>query len=96
MLVAIDSADCGKHTWLAIHGEGSTDGWVTGLLPFPREDMRKQFAIPNVLLRCYNMAGTVRFREPMILRQPPGTAVQPSFERADGTQVFGGKLQLRR
>jgi len=85
-----------KHTWLAIHGEGSTDGWVTGLLPFPRKDVRKQFSVPNVLLRCYNMTGTVRFREPMILRQPSGAAVPRSFERADGTQVFHSSLRLRR
>jgi len=86
-----------KHTWLAIHGEGNTDGWVTGVLPFPQnEDVRQQFAAPNVLLRCYNMTGTVRFREPMILKQPPGAKVQRSFQREDGTHVFGGQLQLRR
>ena len=86
-----------KHTWLAIHGEGSTDGWVTGVLPFPGHDgVREQLAVPNVLLRCYSMTGTVRFRKPMILKQPPGTRVPRSFERADGTQVFGGQLQLRR
>ena len=66
-------------------------------MPFPRDDdVRQQLAIPNVLLRCYNMTGTVRFRKPMILTQPPGARVKRSFERADGTQVFGGQLQLRR
>ena len=69
---------------------------MTGLLPFPRDDdVRQQLAIPNVLMRCYNMTGTVRFRNPMILTQPSGTKVQRSFERADGTQVFKGQLQLR-
>lgn len=85
-----------KHTWLAIHGEGSTDGWVTGLLPFPQPDHRKQFANSRVLLRCYNMTGAVSFRNPMILRQPEGVEVQRSFELADGTQVPSAKLQLRR
>ncbi|MBT7057463.1 MAG: hypothetical protein HN976_20390 [Lentisphaerae bacterium] len=86
-----------KHTWLAIHGEGNTDGWVTGVLPFPHaEDVRQQLAVPNVLLRCYNMTGTVRFREPMILKKPQGVQIQRAFEQGDGTQVFGGQLQLRR
>lgn len=86
-----------KHTWLAIHGEGSTDGWVTGVLPFPAtDDVRRQLAVPNVLLRCYSMTGTVRFRKPMILKQPPGARVRRSFRQTDGTQVFGGQLQLRR
>jgi hypothetical protein len=86
-----------KHTWLAIHGEGSTDGWVTAVLPFPAgDDVRRQLAVPNVLLRCYNMTGTVQFREPMILKRPPGAQVQRSFRKKDGTEVFGGQLQLRR
>ncbi len=86
-----------KHRWLAVHGDGSTDGWVTGVLPFPMPDeVRPQFASSNVLLRCYNMTGTVLLRNPMILRRPPGVDIQNSFELEDGTQVFGGQLQLRR
>ena len=84
------------HTWLAVYGEGSTDGWVTALLPFPLEDRREKFAKSRVLLRCYNMTGTVSFRNPMIVRQPQGLDIQSSFELADGTQVPDGKLQLRR
>ncbi len=85
-----------KHTWLAIYGEGSTDGWVTALLPFPLADHRERFANSRVFLRCYNMTGTVSFRSPMILRQPQGVAVQQSFRLPDGTLVPDGKLQLRR
>jgi hypothetical protein len=84
-----------EHRWLAIHGEGSTDGWVTGLLPFPPDDHREQFANSRVLLRCYNMTGTVSFRNPVILRQPDGVALERSFELADGTRVPDAKLQLR-
>lgn len=85
-----------RHTWLAIHGEGSTDGWVTAVLPFPLEESREQFASSRVLLRCYNMTGTVSFRNPMILRQPQGLEIQRSFELADGTRIAGAGLQLRR
>ena len=85
-----------RHTWLAIHGEGSTDGWVTALLPFPLADHREQFANSRVLLRCYNMTGTVSFRNPVILRPPAGVAVQKAFELTDGTIVADGKLQLHR
>lgn len=85
-----------EHTWLAIHGEGGTDGWVTAVLPFPPADHREQFASSRVLLRCYNMTGTVSFRAPMILRQPQGIDVQRSFELEDGTQVPSARLQLRR
>jgi hypothetical protein len=86
-----------KHTWLAIHGEGSTDGWVTGILPFPKDNtVRQQLSSPNVLRRCYNMTGTVRFKQPMILKQPAGANMQRAFELHDGTRITGGQLQLRR
>ncbi|MBU0609202.1 MAG: hypothetical protein KKI08_15050, partial [Armatimonadetes bacterium] len=48
-----------KHTWLAVHGEGSTQGWITATLPFPDDAVRAQFAHCRVLLRCYNMTATI-------------------------------------
>ncbi|MFW5869250.1 MAG: hypothetical protein ACOCX2_15600, partial [Armatimonadota bacterium] len=84
-----------KHTWLAIYGEGGTDGWVTAVRPFPLDDVREYFANSNVLLRCYNMTGTVSFKNPVIVRQPKGLEIGPSFELEDGTGVPSGKLQLR-
>ncbi|MFO8082196.1 MAG: hypothetical protein R6V07_18095 [Armatimonadota bacterium] len=83
-----------KHTWLAVHGEGSTDGWVTAVLPFPPDDDREHFANSRILLRCYNMTGTVAFRNPVILRRPAGLDIAKSFELGDGTQISGGQLQL--
>ena len=80
---------------LAVYGEGSTKGWITGILPFSTEKVR-ELATPNVLLRCYNMTGTVRFRTPMILKKPAGIDMRRSFELADGTEVFSAHLQLRR
>ena len=85
-----------KHTWLAVHGEGSTKGWVTATLPFPDAAVRAQFAHCRVLLRCYNMTGTVSFREPVVMRRPPGLDIQRSFTLPDGSQVSGGALQLRK
>ena len=85
-----------KHTWLAIHGEGSTKGWVTAVLPFPPPGQRQQFANANVYLRCYNMMGTVSFRNPILLRQPAGGGIQRHFVLEDGTQVTNSHLQLRR
>lgn len=84
-----------KHTWLAVHGEGGTKGWVTAVLPFPPEESRPQFAASKVLLRCYNMSGTVSFRQPQILRRPPGAEVHRSFTLQDGTLVVSSALQLR-
>jgi hypothetical protein len=85
-----------KHVWLAVHGAGSTKGWVTGVLPFPGSDaVRPHFAHSRVLLRCYNMTGTVSFRNPMIVRRPAGLDIRASFTLEDGTQVSSGALQLR-
>lgn len=85
-----------KHVWLAVHGAGSTKGWMTGVLPFPgSEAVRPDFAHSRVLLRCYNMTGTVSFRKPMIVLRPAGLDSGASFTLEDGTQISSAALQLR-
>jgi hypothetical protein len=83
-----------RHVWLAIWGNGSTDGWITGFLPFSTAQAG-ELANPNVFFRCFNMTGTVRFRNPMILERPAGVEIKPGFELADGTRVMGSGLQLK-
>lgn len=64
-----------KYLYMAICGEGSTDGWVTAVLPFLTSRDRnnaQDLSHPNVFLRCYNMTGTVWFRSPMIVEKPAG------------------------
>jgi hypothetical protein len=86
-----------QHTWLAVHGEGSTQGWITAVLPFPSSaKVRPHFAHSRVLLRCYNMTGTVSFRNPMIVRRPAGMEIQRSFTLEDGSQVTSAALEVRK
>lgn len=86
-----------KHRWMAVRGEGSTDGWVTAVMPFPAKKDKKDgrdLSRPKVLLRCYNMAGVVYFRNPMILEKPTGVDSTHFFEMENGRQVFGNVLTL--
>ena len=85
-----------KHTWLAVHGAGSTKGWVTGVLPFPYSaEVRPNFASARILLRCCNMTGTVSFRKPMVVRRPEGLEMDRSFTLEDGTVINTSHWQLR-
>jgi len=86
------------HTWLAVYGEGSTDGWVTGYLPFPTggEEKRQNFHRINIYLRCLKMTGTVYFKSPVIVKLPEGYEVNRSFEREDGTKIEKAFLQATR
>lgn len=87
--------DNGAHTWMAVHGTGSTDGWVTAALPFPRDnEQREQFGQVRVMLRCLNMSGIVEFRDPVIQRLRGGVMSEPFFETAAGLKVMGGQLRL--
>lgn len=86
----------GKHVWMAVHGEGDTDGWVTAVLPFPPEEDRSNYERYRVLIRCNNMTGTVYFRNPMIIERPSLLGDDRFFEREDGSIVKGNQLQLRR
>ncbi|NLE30232.1 MAG: hypothetical protein GX629_11255 [Phycisphaerae bacterium] len=86
-----------KHTWMAVRGEGDTEGWVTALLPFPpvnRKEDAGDFSRTNVILHCYNMVGTVRFRTPMIIEIPKGFDMEAQFE-LKGASVYGGNLTLK-
>ena len=81
--------------WLAIHSDGSTDGWITAILPFSTKPV-KESANSSIRFRCENMTGTVYVRNPMIRQKPAGVDIRSSFEMADGTQVFSSNLGLRR
>lgn len=89
-----------KHNWLAVRGEGDSRGWVTGILFFLNQKSEKDkkdahnLAYPTVMLRCYNMVGTVYFRNPMIVEIPSGFDVTNYFQMEDRTIIFGGIFSL--
>lgn len=81
------------HTWLAVWGQGGTDGWVTCILPFSTRE-HEEFQQVRFYLRCANMIGTVKFRNPVLAPVPEGMELQRSFEMEDGSSVFNSALQL--
>lgn len=89
-----------KHLSMKVRGEGSTRGWVTTVRAFLNKKNKKTrkdaqyLAQPNVFLRCYNMAGTVYFRNPMIVEKPAGYDATTYFETEDGMKVFGSVFTL--
>ncbi|MBN1553345.1 MAG: hypothetical protein JXA11_01260 [Phycisphaerae bacterium] len=85
-----------KHSTLFVRGDGSTDGWVSAVMPFTTRIDKdgRDLSRPNVLLRCYNMVGTVSFRKPIIIEVPNGVEASSYFEMDNGRMVHGGVLTL--
>lgn len=84
----------GKHSWLAITGNGSTKGWVTVMMPF---NTRKypQFVASRVLLRCNTMSGTVWLQNPTIVELPDGADMKSHFLLSDGSVYSTNPLRLK-
>lgn len=87
----------GKRHDTSVYGVGNTQGWVTAVMPFLVDADKKDaeyYSRTDVFLRCYNIAGTVWFRDPMIVEKPEGVEPAIYYEHEDGTQAFGKYFPL--
>ena len=80
-------------TWCNLGGEGSTEGWVTVMLPFSG----KKFAngSTRLLIRCEKMTGTVWVQDPVIVELPGGKKMKRSFLLADGKTITSSHLTVK-
>lgn len=79
----------GSNAWMAIAGNGSTDGWVTIMCPFtPKGNLR-------ILLRCEKMSGTIWLQNPAIIELAKGMAMKRHFILKDGSVINDIKMMLK-
>ena len=86
------------HSWLAIHGNGTTDGWVTGMCVFDTDTSKiPEEKLPDVWksgirLCCKKMTGTVWFQNPSIVELPDSVKMKSHFILNDGST---GAVELK-
>lgn len=75
--------------WMALHDNGSTDGWVTIMCPF-------RFSKGNIRisLRCKKMSGTVWIQNPTILELAEGIDMDRHFILEDGSVIKGQHYKI--
>ncbi|GAH06732.1 unnamed protein product, partial [marine sediment metagenome] len=76
------------HTWITIHGKGSTDEWVTVMLPFDTSK-KPDLSLSRIMLRCYKISGTVWLQNPAIVELPASADMKSGFILKDGSIVSG-------
>lgn len=82
------------HTWMAITGTGSSDGWITAILPFAGSDEKRDFSKIQVFLRCLGMTGTVSFNQPVLVKKPDSVGMEEYFESDNGKKIKGTFVSL--
>ena len=81
------------HIWTWITHKGSTQGWVTLMLPF---DTIKHSALSHarILLRCRKLRGTVWLRDPTIVELPNSMKIPKHFILRNGHATMSPDLVL--
>jgi hypothetical protein len=75
---------CGKRNIGGrVFAPGSTGGWVTLMLPFDTA-RTPQLAKLRIMLRCYNLSGTVHFRRPTVIPLPREILMKTHYIDMDG------------
>ena len=82
-----------KQTWCNLGGNGSTDGWVTVMLPFKHDELAH--GTYRLLFRCKDMTGMVWIQDPVVIEIPEGVDMERSFVLSDGRTVVGSHLTLK-
>ena len=96
ILMEVHSGDTSRNVsvWNAVVGTGSSEGWVTAMIPFDT-NAKPDLAKVSIFLRCYDISGTVWFQDPVLIEVPDGFNMNQQFILENGDTVSGGILTLK-
>lgn len=93
--VCVYNTGNGKHIYNKIIGHGSTDGWLTVVLPI---DTAKNAELvgrgTKILLRGYFVSGTYSLKKPMLVEIPADLELEAHYILDNNKTIPGGLLRL--
>jgi len=85
----------GKHAWIQVYGDGSTDGWLTAILPFSGKDLDANAGSVYFLVIFNSVTGTICFSDASVTELPEKTKMVPGFLTSEGASAGGQVLMLK-
>jgi hypothetical protein len=89
----IYNSSTNKHTALRLTGTGSINEWATLSLPFDTIK-QPQLAKGKLLMRAYNISGSIYLKKPVIIELPENVDMKPSLTLKDGKTFTGYLIRL--
>ena len=83
----------GTSKWSSIRGSGSTDGWITLLLPFDTGE-KKQFKYPRIFFFFFFCSGEIWLQCPSLIELPQGTEIKQGYILKDNKIYPSKNMEL--
>lgn len=81
------------HKWMAVAGNGSTNGWITVMLPFNTiGEKNENLCDSNIIFIIDHTAGTFYARNPLLIERNSNDEMKQHYIKADGSTIVNSRF----